>query len=395
MKALKILTIIFAIALIGAGGFYIYFTRFSTRVLINPIEYTTFKRAVPQSPDLCSRTDAIEFYYYDSSDKGVRSNNKFGLYIYPDSEQFVKLADELVNSNGGDWGYVLIPYNLQDTDEEKWQRLFFLLHKKHLIPVVQLWNINPDEVESDTKKAAKFLNQFLWPVKQKYISAYNEPNDANFWYNRVDPKEYAKILNKTIEIFKAQDNDFFVMNGALNLTAPNASGYMDAFDYMKKMDEEVPGIFDKLDGFASHSYPQPDFSGSPTDTGRASIRGYEVELAFLKDTLQVTKELPVFITETGWAHAEGKKYNSNYMLGSKTAQNIKAAYEKVWLSDPKVQAVMPFTIWYESPADHFAWVDQNGSPYEQFQVVKAMKKVAGNPERLNLASVSALGCDKR
>lgn len=395
MKVFRILLLIFAISAIVGGGLYIYYTRFSTRVLINPVEYSVFKRVVPASPDLCSHQDNIQYYYYEQVADKDRANNKFGLYIYPDSERFVTLADELVNSNGGDWGYVLIPYNLQDRDEEKWQRLFFLLHKKHLIPVIQLWNINTDEVERETKRAAKFLNQFVWPVKERYISAYNEPNDANFWYNRVDPDEYAKILNTTIDVFKKENSDFFVMNGALNITAPNASGYMDAFDYMKRMEEKVPGIFNKLDGWASHSYPQPNFSGDPLDTGRDSVRGYEEELKYLKENLKVSKELPVFITETGWAHAEGDSYNSSYLPVSEVAKNFKTAYEQVWLPDNRVRAVMPFTIWYEPPADHFAWISENGAPYEHFQVVKSMKKTAGNPEKLNTATINSIGCEVR
>jgi len=393
MKFLKVLFQIFILSLIVGVGVYIYYTRFSKHVLINPVEYSAFKNVVPESPDLCLSDDNIQYYFYENIPETEQRNNKFGIYIYPDNEKFIKLADELVNSNGGDWGYVLIPFNVQEHDEEKWQRIFFLLHKKHLIPIIQLWNINPDDYKDETEESAEFLNQFPWPIKQRYISVYNEPNDASFWYGEVNPEEYARILDYTIEKFKKESNDFYIMNGALNLTAPNAPNYMDAFEFMWKMNGEVPGIFQRIDAWASHPYPQPAFRGSPEDTGRDSIRGYEDELKFLKDELGVTKDLKVFITETGWPHDVGKTYNPSYLSLSQVSENIKYAYEKVWLPDDRVVAVTPFTIWYDAPHDHFSWVNQDGSPYEHFQTVKAMKKPAGNPAKLATSEIASLRCE--
>ena len=198
-------------------------------------------------------------------------NNKFGLYIYS-TENFIKKADELVNSNGGDWGYVLIPYNVKDYDESKWMRVFNLLNSKHLIPIIQLWDVSPDSYEKETKKAVEFLDSFPWPVKNKYISIYNEPNDARFWKDNLDPRGYAKILDFTIDEFKKKSKEFFMLNGAFNSTAPTSEGYMEEREFMREMNASVPGVFGKLDGWASHPYPQPGFVGLPTDTGRGSIR---------------------------------------------------------------------------------------------------------------------------
>ena len=380
-----------ALAFVGLL-FVIYYEKFSTRLYINPLEYTKFKKISSENISKCDAGHEIEYFRYKSVPEGESRNNKFGLYIYPDNEKFIELADRLVNSNGGDWGYVLIPFNVKDTNEDKWNRLFYLLNKKHLIPVIQLYDVDLEDYEDQTKEAAEFLNERIWPIRQRYVSVYNEPNDANFWYGKVDPAEYARVLDFTVRRFKEVNQDFFMMNAGFNVSAPNGNSYMDSFTFMQQMNEEIPGIFDRLDGWASHPYPQPNFGGSPSASGRWSIRAYEDELAFLHDSLGVEKELPVFITETGWAHDAGKTYNSSYLSLDEVSDNYEEAYEKVWLPDDRVVAVMPFTVWYESPGDHFSWVDSRSVPYQQYEAVKSMKKTEGNPESLETAKVTSEEC---
>ncbi len=324
----------------------------------------------------------MEYYTYKDIPSQDYKNNKFGLYIYAENKKFFDLASKLVNSNGGSWGYVLIPYNIKDYDANKWGKVFSLLLEKKLIPIIQLYDVDPSKYKKQTEKAAEFLDSFLWPVKQRYISVYNEPNDEKFWKGYVDAKEYAKILDFTIDEFKAKNSNFFMLNGAFNVSASTGGGYVDSFTFMSQMDVAVPGIFNKLDGWASHSYPQPNFSGSIDTKGRMGIRAYEVELDYLKNELGLEKDLPVFITETGWAHAEGEKYNPAYLSSEQVGNYIKSAYEKYWLPDSRVVAVTPFTIWYPVPFDHFSWVDKKYNPYPQYEIVKSMPKVSGTPQEL-------------
>lgn len=341
----------------------------------------------------CNTQDNIDYFYYKEVAAEDKKNNKFGLYVYAEVADYFDLAEELVNSNGGEWGYVLIPYNMTDRDTGKWGRVFRELTEKKLIPIIQLNAVDTDDYEDQTEDAAKFLNQFLWPIKERYISAYNEMNDSKFWFDRVDPEEYARILDYTIKEFKDQNENFFIMNGALNITAPNDSKHMDGFLYMREMNEEVPGIFEKLDGWASHPYPQPFFTGSPYAQGRFSIRAYETELAYLKNELGVKKNLPVFITETGWPHAEGEEaYESSFLPVDKVTEYFKIAFEEYWLKDDRVVAVTPFTIYYNPPFDHFSWVNKDKVPYKHFQELKKLKKVKGNPETLQVSKTGSLNC---
>lgn len=344
-----------------------------------------------QTPN-CSDSDKIDYLYYDGNNPLWEPNNKFGIYIYAENDKFFERADELVNSNGGEWGYVLIPYNVKDADYAKWRNVFETLNDKKLIPIVQLWDVDIDKYPEQTQKAADFLNSFVWPIRYRYVSVYNEPNDKNFWYGKVDPAEYARILSYTIDIFKQENENFYMLNGALNASAPTGNDHMESFEYMKQMNDAVPGIFNKLDGWASHSYPQPNFSGSPYDTGKWSIKAYDSELKYLKDTLGVKKDLPVFITETGWAHAEGLTYNAGFLSDDEVAKNFKIAFEDVWNKDARVRAVMPFTIRYDPPFDHFSWLNQDNVPYKHFDVIKSLDKVKGKPPMLKKATVSINNC---
>lgn len=348
----------------------------------------------------CLSTEYLIYTKYDEPKEGGNiqkiigyQNNKFGLYIYSE-EVFIKIADSLVNTNGGDWGYVLIPYNVRDYDDNKWGKIFGLLSRKHLIPIIQLWDVSLENYKEETEKAAKFLNKFQWPIKKKYLSAYNETNDARFWKSKLDPEGYARVLNYTIKIFKDLDTDFFVMNGAFNTTAPTSAGYLDQIEYMKRMNNSVPGIFSKLDGWASHPYPQPGFVGKPEDLGRSSIRAYEWELGLLSSQFGIdSSKLPVFITETGWPHKEGDSFNQTFYSAEEVASFFKRSFEDVWLKDERVVAITPFTVYYDPPFDHFSWVRKDGYPYPQYETVKSLKKVAGKPPIIKKVEKEVISCN--
>ena len=337
----------------------------------------------------CTPSDAVyNTDLGDISDSSGHQNNKFGLYIYAEND-YVETAGDLVNSNRGDWGYVLIPINVKDYDGGKWKKVFRQLNAKHLIPILQLWDLSENDETDQLKESAQFLNEMDWPIKNRYISVFNETNDSRFWREKADPAQYAEILDKAIGIFKAANKDFFMLNGAFNASARGGSEFFDEEYFLIKMDEAQPSIFAKLDGWASHSYPQPEFSGNPYNTGRDSIKAYEWELNILKNRFGV-ENLPVFITETGWAHAEGKDYDRTYLPEEITSNYIVRAFKDVWLKDPRVVAVTPFTVRYEPPFDHFSWIKADDSYYLQFKKVQEMDKVAGKPPYLIKPAVT---CD--
>ena len=285
------------------------------------------------------------FSSFTSATFASEPNNKFGIHIVNISKEEAGEASRLVNSNGGDWGYVTFIIQSNDRDKIKWQEFFNELRRSHLIPIVRIstkpagdsWEA-PRDV--DAKEWADFLDSLVWPVNTRYVTIYNEPNHGTEWGRETDPASYAKVLDQTINELKNKSKDFFVLNAGLDASAPNQSpAYYDEEKFIRAMNKTVPGIFEKLDGWSSHSYPNPAFSGSPNDKGRGTIETYKWELALLK-SLQVQKNLPVFITETGW--------QIGTLTPEKISEYYKEAFDKVW-SDDRVMAVTPFVLNYTHP----------------------------------------------
>lgn len=310
-------------------------------------------------------------------------NNKFGIHITQTAD--LNKARELVNSNGGDWGYVTIVIQENDRDREKWQNFFDVSREYHLIPLVRIatkpsgdiWE-KPDI--SILPSWVDFLNSLNWPVKDRFVIIYNEPNHAKEWGNEVNPKEYAKILQQSIQLFKQKNENFKVLNAGFDQAASNSKLTMDEKQFLKEMNFEVPGIFEQLDAWVSHSYPNHGFVGKPWERGRATIKGYEWELQVLS-SFGISKKLPVFITETGWPHNKNFKYqisNFKFYRPEIASEYLRQAYENVWLSDKQVVAITPFILDYPFfPFDNFSWFDENNNPYPQFEIIKNMPKKKG------------------
>lgn len=332
-------------------------------------------------------------------------NNKFGIHIITPIPQEASEAAELVNTNG-DWGYVTVIIQDNDRNKDKWQEFFNELRRRHLIPLVRIATRNEGTawkrpVEGDENGWADFLNSLIWPTKNRYVIIFNEPNHANEWGGSVDAKNYAQTLDKYITALKTRSDDFFVLNGAVDVSAPQEMpNYQDAADYLKQMNEAVPGLFERLDGWSSHSYPNPNFSGSPNDSGRGSIRTYLWEKQFLR-SLGVKKDLPIFITETGWKHAEGLNRDNSYPSADTTAKYFQTAFETAW-NNPQIVAITPFLLNYqEAPFDRFSFKRPTGekqnvrltqvlgeqfpSYYPQYELIRNLSKQVGQPVRENKA----------
>lgn len=302
-------------------------------------------------------------------------NNKFGIHILFREE--LELAAKLVNTSGGDWGYVTIPITSRDKDLQKWQKFMDEAKKLHLIPIIRLATYPVSDYWMkptifDPLDWANFLDSLKWPTKNRYVVVYNEPNRAQEWENELNPEDYAEQLSWTIKALKNVNSDFFVINAGFDAAAPTNHILMDEFQYLYRMNTAMPGIFNKLDGWASHSYPNPNFSGSPLDNHRASIVGYKRELEFLKNNFGVG-ELPVFITETGWQHETlpEKLVEDRYVT----------AFTQIW-TDKNLIAVTPFLLTAgDGPFKKFSFTDGQTNPLEHYKKIAAIPKIAGGPEK--------------
>lgn len=316
-------------------------------------------------------------------------NNKYGMFMIADSSnlslktQMTEIA-KLVNSNGGDWGYVLTHLYTHNLNKKNWTAFFDLAAENHLIPIIQLQTATIDQntMYANLQKTATFLNSFDWPSSCRYISVFNETNAKDYWQETLDPEGYAVILNDTINIFKTENENFYMMNGGFNTSCRNGPRYMDAEDYMLRMNQKIPGIFEHLDGWAAHAYPQPEFSGDyynpPSWYGiRDQIKSYEWELELLQKHFGIS-DLPVFITETGWVHAEGNAPKWQYKSSSVTATYFDDAFRNIWGPDDRVVAITPF-IFNHKGWTNFNWMNDDGYCFPQCDILKNIPKTAGQP----------------
>lgn len=324
--------------------------------------------------------------------------NKFGIHILEPTD--LPRAWELVNSSGGDWGWVTVVIRDDDMNFDKWQGFMDECRERHLVPIVRIASHLEGEnwakpKVDDANSWVNFLDSLNWPVSDQYVIIFNEPNHAKEWGGETNPKEYARILSDFNLKFKIKNLKFKTLNAGLDSAAGNTKTTMDSYQFMKLMNQEIPGIFDQIDGWASHSYPNHGYLGKPTETGKHSIQGYERELAVLKNDFGLQKNLPVFITETGWpkttANSKKQIAKSKYYNEKTVSEYIKYAFENVWLKDEKVIAVTPFVLNYPGELFvDFSWLNEEGNPYLLFESVKNLPKTAGRPQQEFKAEVLSI-----
>lgn len=321
-------------------------------------------------------------------DPGSLPNNKFGVHILFTTE--LSDAGRLINSSGGDWGYITIPIQAGDKDLEKWQKFMDSSKRSHVIPIIRIATENyhfdtkvwRKPSREDVLDFANFLNSLEWPVKNRYIIIFNEVNRGDEWEGNPNPSEYAYVLNYATEIFKSLSPDFFIISSGLDNAAADSNTSLNQYNFMRLMDEEVPGIFKRIDGLGSHSYPNPAFSVPPWITTNKSISSFKFEQNLAYELSG--KNLPVFITETGWSR---EKVPENQI-----GQYFTYAFENVW-SNQNVVAVTPFLLQAgNGPYSAFTLLNENGEDNEVSIALQKIPKTKGEPS-INVSVSSSFSQD--
>jgi len=314
----------------------------------------------------------------------TNENNIFGIHLAEPSREDIESAADLVNSNGGKWGYITLVIQENDRNREKWQGIFDQLRELNLIPIIRLAtsaegeNWRRPEVE-DAGSWVDFLDSLNWVVKDRYVILFNEPNHNSEWGGEVDERSFARVSFEFARKLKEKNKNFFVMLAGFDASAPSwPPGMEDEEIFLKRVLEEKPDIFDYLDGWSSHSYPNPGFAGSPFASGRGTVKTYIWELQLL-ERLGVNKELPVFITETGW------KLGKENTL----SQYFNSAFN-IWIQDKRVRAVTPFILNYQSPPFlEFSWKKPGDNGFwQQYYTVQSIAKTSGDPERIEKGKIT-------
>ncbi|MDP4011682.1 MAG: hypothetical protein Q8P72_05670 [Candidatus Roizmanbacteria bacterium] len=330
------------------------------------------------------------FFFHQAVFASEHSINKFGIHLAQPQDEDIDRAAELVNSTGGEWGYITLVIQEDDKSLDKWQSIFDKLRERSLVPIIRLAtspegeNWKRPDVE-DVDEWVDFLNSLHWVVKKRYIILFNEPNHATEWGGEVDSKSFAQVNEVFARKLKEANGDYFIMMGGMDASSPQSKPiHMDEGTFVREVVSEI-GVedFNELfDGLSSHSYPNPNFAGRPSSSGRGTVKTYEWELSLLS-SLGI-KALPVFITETGW--------NGDVLSRTQIAENFRYAFQNIWIPDDRVIAVTPFVLNYQGePFLKFSWVKEgNEGEYPEFEVVKEMEKRRGDPEIIQEGSFDVL-----
>ena len=305
----------------------------------------------------------------------------------------------------GEWGYVVQLIRSDDLDPVKWQHFMDLCAELHLTPVLRLatvydqgqntWLAPQTGANGGYERAAQdytdFITALRWPTEHKLIIVGNEPNHGNEWGRKPDPAAYARYLAAVAEALHSADPHVYVLNAALDPYAPHTGSqrladgfaYMDARSFMDEMAHAQPDVFGNVDIWNSHSYPLGPFTAPPWEQAYAvdrlndaaslptqpppeginnrGINGYEWELYQLRG--YGIEGLPIFISETGWRHAESSDPQASDGGEGLPDAGIAAQYMDLalrgnhgrypdlpesgwqpWLDDPRVVGVTPFAL---------------------------------------------------
>lgn len=317
-------------------------------------------------------------YSYAVYDPLEKANNFFGIHILFPSE--LNEASNLVNSNKGRWGYVTIPIQSIDKDLVKWQTFMDEARAKKLIPIIRLateplysnsavWRI---PTEADIIDFANFLNSLDWPVENRYVIVFNEVNRFDEWGGEApNPQRYGELLSFSYDVFKRRSEDFYIIMAGLDNASPNDRiKYMNNMVFIEEMIEGNPEVVNKMDGFSSHSYPNPGFSQPPSATKLMGTATYKYEYELINRNSN--KKIPAFITETGWT--------SESLSDEQVSSYYNTAYSDVWSQDKdKIVAITPFLLNSTGGQfENFSFII-NGTKSKHYESTKRMSKMSGSP----------------
>lgn len=300
--------------------------------------------------------------------QSLPSNNKVGINVIRFFDtHYLRAVSQIVNSSGGDWGYITVLLLSEDRQNPaRIQRLLDDANSFHLIPILRLgtrmegsiW-VKPEPNEPAEWK--RFFNRLQWRTPATYLVVGNEPNLGLEWGGEPNPREYARYLKSFLDTFDDQRDRYKILNGPMDLSNLTQPGMMDDFEFLAAMRAEVPDIFARLDGWASNPYQF--FEGRGV---RYTYRGYAHELDF------IGVPLPVFITES-YIGFEGDP--------AKIAQYYQTAFS-YWLKDTRVVAATPH---FYNPEAKLFWMfdaDAAGNPINlspSARWLREMPKTAGSP----------------
>jgi hypothetical protein len=325
--------------------------------------------------------------------QGPIPNNIVGLNVARLHQPiYVWATSDVVNANGGDWGYITVVWTMQDREdrmaEYNFQMFLDRCFEHHVQPIIRVATKfeakreptvpgqpavkpNPQGAEGtwmrpdwdEPKKWLDFFERGRWPTRHAWIIVGNEPNLGREWGGEVDAAGYARYLDHFLDVFAGAPR-FDVVSGALDISNTTALPVMqDALEFLDQMGATVPGLFERLPAWASNPYSVPGQGPGARYTHLA----YEAELD------RIGREMPVIITEAGH-------------LQTGDEQEIARFYAQAfrdWMADPKVVAATPL-FWHPDRNDFWMFeLDRRGafvSKSPTYELLRRLPRIAGSAE---------------
>jgi hypothetical protein len=221
----------------------------------------------------------------------------------------------------------------------------------------------------------------------RYVILFNEPNHAGEWGNTIDPEKYSEVVKEFSDSLRKASDSFFILPAGLDMSAHTGGNTLDGAEYLRRMYIHTPSLFSDIDGWNSHSYPNPGFSASVWGRGKGTIGSFLYEQELLKQYTQ--KKFPIFITESGWMHSNGKFFNRNLLSPQEVSQNLQTAAMTLWNME-NIVAVTPFLLNYQdAPFDHFSFQKLGNTEfYPHYYGYRDISKRSGQPARFYRFEVS-------
>jgi hypothetical protein len=289
----------------------------------------------------------------------------------------------------GPGGHVVQLVRSNDLRPDVWQRYFDLVARERLVPIVRLatykashnqWWVAPTPdlggrtYHSEADRFRRFFDAIDWRIDEIIVTVGNEPNRPDEWSGAPDPAAYARYLRDVTEALRRVSAvKIVILNAGLDGYAPSASfpggDSMDSERFMEGMAAEVPGIFDLLDGWASHAYPlgpfnqhpaqqefrvddvrpdAPERAMPPDSIPNRGVNSYRWELWKLSQ-LGVRKSLPVYVTESGWRHERSQAPQSLDAQHASVEDEQFSQFVSLAFDGPPDSAAVGWTPWNEDP----------------------------------------------
>jgi len=293
--------------------------------------------------------------------KPVFASNTYGLHLTQTSD--INTAYSIINSSGGDWGWATIVLRTDQLDKNTWQEFFNKCRQYHIIPIIRLaTNMENNSwlrpTYTDIDNIANFLNSLNWPTKEQHVILFNEINHGQEWEGAVDVKNFTDMAIYAAKKFKELNPNFFVLSPGLDLAAPEKPPEFKSYNNVyKEIYAYKPEYFNLFNGLATHYYPEN------------SSRDFNYETKYFK------KNIPIFITETGWRHLKP------YTCQASAAYTLRIF--KTYSKNPQVKAITPFIYNYPNPPfEHFSWLDKNEKLFPEYNIIVNETKKKNKPEQI-------------